>query len=101
MKQTIEIFAIFLTAAFFASHANAAAIHNLGDVPQRLILYQYNASSEIIVAPNSVYRSIGSLHVSFQEREYRIDYDEEYALWPNGDFGPQRGTRNHNPGVSR
>jgi hypothetical protein len=47
-----------------------------------------------VIAPGAVFRRIGLMRVRYDGREVTIDNDDEYAIWNDGTFGPQRRSRN-------
>jgi hypothetical protein len=52
-------------------------------------------SAPITLPVGETFRSAGRLEILIGEREYLLDADMEYVLWPNGVFGPQRKYKNY------
>ena len=67
----------------------AAAIANIGDQPQVVALRQgQDYTLREIEARGRLYIP-GDINVRYRGREVRIEQGEEYAIWPDGTFGPQ------------
>jgi len=84
---------LLLTLVFFAAFggaAQAAAVSNLTDSGQLIQIKTADGWKDITIAPGDTWRVYGLAEIRFRERESRIEHNQEFAIWPNGDFGPQR-----------
>ena len=66
--------------------AQAAAIANLTEAPQLIAV----AGQAISIAPGATWRTPGRVVVAWHGHDIAIEDDMEFAIWPGGDFGPQR-----------
>jgi hypothetical protein len=83
----VLMFCVFMLPVY---QVRAAAIVNLSDKQQKIQVNTGGKFENTIIAPYAKYSVVGKVKIRFQDREISIDKDEEYALWPNGDFGIQR-----------
>lgn len=91
-RRTSLAIMVIITSVFVASlqQAQAAAVVNLSDKQQNIQVNTTGKFEDVAIAPYGKYSIPGKAKIRFQDREITIDRDEEYALWPNGDFGMQR-----------
>jgi len=82
--------ALLASACVHSPHAQAAAISNLSDRPQTIRFSVWRAEREVTIQPGHTWRIAGRLTALYQGREIRIDDNEEYAIWKDGQIGPQR-----------
>ncbi|MBY0407748.1 MAG: hypothetical protein K2Q01_08645 [Rickettsiales bacterium] len=84
------LMALFAVAFFSTSSARAAAITNLTDAPQTVELREGESLTAFSIAPGRTWRVQQKVVVRYQGRENRINEYEEFAIWKDGSFGPQR-----------
>lgn len=91
-RRTSLVVIVIISSLFVAAlqQAQAAAIVNLSDKSQNIQVNTGGKFEDATIAPYGKYSTVGRVKIRFQDREISIDRDEEYALWPNGDFGVQR-----------
>jgi hypothetical protein len=90
-KTTLAVMVVIASVLMAPlEQAQAAAIVNLSDKPQNIQVNTDGKFEGVTIAPYGKYSVHGKVKIRFQDREITIDKDEEYALWPNGDFGIQR-----------
>lgn len=70
--------------------AQAAAITNLTDKPVQVALKTGNGYEPITIEAGRTWRLTTQATLRFGERELLIGTQEEYAIWKDGTFGPQR-----------
>lgn len=79
-----------LVAALFAPPAWAGAISNLTQMPQTIEVKTSNGYVSHVIAPGRTWRINGAATIKFSAKEFYLDDNKEYAMWPDGAFGPQR-----------
>ena len=79
-----------LGLTLYISGAQAAVITNLGDKPQTVEIAVANGFSPVIIPPNETWRTPGKVVVRFHDSVVHMEDSEEFAIWKNGDFGPQK-----------
>jgi hypothetical protein len=90
-KSLLTVIALmFCVVTLQLSQAWAAAVVNLSDKNQNIQVNTDGKFEDVVISPYGKYSTPGKAKIRFQDREITIDRDEEYALWPNGDFGMQR-----------
>lgn len=92
-KKYIKLFALlsfFALVNLLPTPVKAAAIQNLSCSPQTIEIEFANGRRSIILPPGRTYDVLGALKTHYRGREVRIEHDEEYAIWDDGTFGPQR-----------
>jgi len=72
----------------------AGAITNLTDTPRLLEIRTSSGYVGEMVPPGATRYIHGDTHVRFNEKEFYLQDDMEYALWQDGSFGPQRRLKN-------
>jgi hypothetical protein len=83
------ILTTLILVAFCFAEVQAAQIQNLSNTPQTIELMDRN-DAIITLAPGGIWQGLGRAHVKWREREVDIEYNEEYVIWDNDTFGPQR-----------
>ena len=69
--------------------ANAASITNLSGIPQTLHFDISEGGQAFTVAPQETWRTPGEAWIIYNNREVHMNDIDEFALWPDGSFGPQ------------
>lgn len=73
------------------SHAQAAAVTNLSDHAQQVTITEAGGSArQVMLQANETFRLPGKFWLGFAGREMRLEPYEEYAIWSDTVFGPQR-----------
>jgi hypothetical protein len=85
---TFYLFFLILTC-FYCSRASAAAITNLDDEPQTIML-ECCGNPSVTIAPCETWHMLGKAKIRYHGRELSIGVNEEYAIWKDGNIGPQR-----------
>lgn len=88
---------ILMTTAItlIASPSWPAAITNLSGMPQSFIITDANPERVVTIAPGQTFRTLGKSSFRYQNRQLHIEDNEEYAIWRDGTFGPQRRMHRH------
>lgn len=83
---------VFLSVVCAAggSAAQAAAVTNLTDEAKTLEMETSEGFVPFTIEANRTWRLEKVVTVRYKEREIRIGSQEEWAIWPGGDIGPQR-----------
>src|ERR1700679_537247 len=81
---------ICLTAVVFPLAAQAAVITNLDDKPQTVEVEMSGGFKPVVIAAGETWRVQGKAVVRFRDRQVQMNEDEEYAIWKDGTFGPQK-----------
>lgn len=84
---------LILFLSLSASQAWAAAITNLSDEPKTFSYGELDGEKIITIPPGQTFRIPGTVTFRYGDRETRIEDDEEYAIWKDGAFGPQKRIR--------
>lgn len=92
----VRFLVIFLSLS--ASEAWAAAISNLSNEPKTFSYDEWGGERTIIIPPGQTFRIPGTVTFRYDGRETRIEDDEEYAIWQDGAFGPQKRLRRNSFG---
>lgn len=82
-----------LLLSLSASESYAAAITNLSREPKAVSYDEWGGEKTVIIPPGRTFRLPGTVAFIYDGRESRIDDEEEYAIWEDGVFGPQRRIR--------
>lgn len=95
-KTLIKLFALCLFAAF--SHAaKAGEIQNLSDKDQVVEIEVNGEYQEVKIEEGRTYSIVGLIKARFNGAEVSIEPDEQYVIWDDKTFGPQRAAgRFHN-----
>jgi len=88
-KKTILVL-LYTALSCYAFPANAAAIVNLTDAAQTIEVETSNGYDSRMIAAGGKAEFLGAVKVRVHGNETRIADDEEYAIWPNNVFGPQK-----------
>lgn len=80
-----------------ASSSWPAAITNLSGIPQNFTIVDTYPKSVITIPPGQTFRTLGKTSFRYQNRQLHIEDNEEYAIWRDGTFGPQRRINRHRP----
>ena len=83
-------FSAFCIALGWCNLAQAAAIANLTDGPLTVELKEGENYTPLTIEAGRTWRVVRPVTVRYHASDYRIGVVEEYAAWPDGDFGPQR-----------
>jgi hypothetical protein len=88
---------LLLTLFFLMSTSPAycAAITNLSKEPQSVSFREWKGETTVNILPGRTLRIPGDVTFRYQERELRIEDNEEYAIWETGIIGPQRRLKRH------
>jgi hypothetical protein len=70
--------------------AQAAAIVNLTETPQEIVLIDRTPQEMVTLAPGGKLDRPGALELRYKGRDVRIEDEYEYAIWPGDTLGPQR-----------
>jgi len=81
---------ILVAIFFFPAHVSAAAISNLSDEQQTIDVEILDGFTEVKIDAGRTWRVVSKTKVRYKEREYLLGEQEEYAIWTDGSFGPQR-----------
>lgn len=73
--------------------AQAATVFNLSDAPKQIEVHGFNGFKPVDIPAWRKFSVPGNVNVRFNGREVYIQHNEEYAIWPDGTFGPQRHVR--------
>ena len=95
MQHHKFIFFLLCGLFFYQPPALAAAITNLSDHPQVFAIDEGGGFREVSIPAGQTYRTYGKWFVRFHDRDVRMEDNEEFAYWQNGDFGPQYRRRNN------
>jgi hypothetical protein len=79
-----------LVICLFATPAMAGGITNLTDHKQVVEIQTSSGYIAREIPPGRSFWTQGHTKVRFQEKEFTLDPDIEYAVWQDGSFGPQR-----------
>ncbi len=91
-KRKMPVFSIVFAAicCFYSSGASAAAVTNLTDKTQTIEMKVAGGFTPITIEPGRTWRLAANVVVRVHEHEFQILDIEEYAIWSDGSFGPQR-----------
>ncbi len=89
--NSVRLFIFLLSLS--ASESYAAAITNLSSEPKTVSYEEWGGKKTVIIQPGRTFRLPGTVTFLYDGRESRIDDEEEYAIWEDGVFGPQRRLR--------
>lgn len=91
MRVGVVLSVILPLLAFLTlvNEARAAAILNMTDQKVGFEIDTGSGFELVVIEPKMHYRVPGIIQVKKGREIIHIDYNEEYALWPNGDFAPQ------------
>lgn len=97
----MRLFSVFLAMALLAAPAHAVTVRNLSDSTQAVIVEQGSGRHELILPPGGVrYYTGGAVILTVSgQRPVRADFQDEYAIWPDGKLIIQR--RQKTKGTSR
>lgn len=70
--------------------AVAAVITNLDKKSQQFDLLEDGRFTPITIAAGETWRLPGRVRVRYHGRELNINEEEEFAIWNDHEFGPQR-----------
>ena len=88
------IFALFILCLIGATPAHASVVTNLSDAPQTIEVQTARGYAPMTLAPNQTWRDEAREEtIRYHGREIQLEYDQEYAIWQGGDFGPQKRNR--------
>ena len=91
MKQTLRIVLICLTLPFSGSKpALAASIINLSSQSQLIEVKEKGGFKPFLLESGRSFRIVGPATFRYNGSEIYIDFDEEYAIWKDGEMGVQR-----------
>lgn len=79
-----------LCFACLPAGAQAAAVTNLTGEAQTVEVLAAGGYMPQVIAPHATWRLQAKVKLRFKDREYRIGEHEEFAIWKDGTFGPQR-----------
>ncbi len=93
-KKNIKLLTLFLFASVAAGSApaKAAKIQNLSDKAETIEVESSEGFKPVVIPPGQGYDAMGQIKVKYHGREIRVEHNEEYAIWKDGTFGPQRRT---------
>jgi hypothetical protein len=80
----IAVFTILLQPAL------AANVSNLTDRPQQIEVKRAGGFVPAVIPARETFSVPGNIDLRFRGRELFLETHEEYAIWPDGTFGPQR-----------
>lgn len=63
---------------------------NLTDAPQTITFEADRGMQEVTIAPGDTWRLLVRTMVKYKSHETLMGSNEEYAIWKDGTFGPQR-----------
>lgn len=86
---------LVLLLGLSTTEAQAAAISNLSKEPQTVSYGVWGGKKTVVIPPGRTFRLPGTVTFLYDGRETTIDDEEEYAIWEDGVFGPQRRIRRH------
>ena len=97
----MRVFSLFLMAALLAAPAHAVTLRNLSDQTQVVMVEQGGAKQEAILPPKASRHFMGGdvTLVKPGQRPVHADFQDEYAIWPDGKLIIQR--RQKVKGMSR
>lgn len=70
--------------------AHAANITNLSGHDLAIEVATAQGFEPVVIAKDTTYSAVGKLRMRFRGKDTLIEENEEYAIWPDGTFGPQR-----------
>lgn len=68
----------------------AAAIRNLSGVQQTIEIATSDGYDARVIEPGERFVITGDVRIRYHEKEWRIEFDKEYAIWPGDIMGPQK-----------
>jgi hypothetical protein len=75
----------------FSPAAEAAAVTNLAHEAQTIEIETADGYKALSIEAGRTYRTLGAIRVRYQKSyTIYIERNEEFAIWPNGNFGPQK-----------
>lgn len=89
LKRFLRVITIAISLGSIGFSAGAATVHNLSGVSQVIEIRTEGGFTPVTIENNQLYRTTGAVEVRYNWREVRIDWNEEYTIWPDGVFGPQ------------
>jgi hypothetical protein len=81
---------------FLGNEVKAAVITNLSDKTQIIEQESFDGFLPVSIKPYETYRVPGQIKLHYAGRETTIGFDEEYAIWGDGNLGPQKLDRHTN-----
>jgi hypothetical protein len=102
-SKTLRFFICFAGIhALCSSLAHAAAITNLSEEPRQIEMRSGSGYILYTIKAQETWRVPGKATIRYQNSEFRIDENEEYAIWRDGVLGPQKRVNARNsPGIIR
>ncbi|MDX2074067.1 MAG: hypothetical protein SFX19_06865 [Alphaproteobacteria bacterium] len=91
----VRMFWPALVMSLVSPAAQAGAITNLTESGQVVEIQSSEGYDAHTIAPGRTLRVSGKVKIKFADREFYLDDEWEYAVWPDGAFGPQRKTTHH------
>lgn len=73
--------------------ARAAGVSNLTDTALTIEVETAQGYKPVVIEAGRTYTVPGKLQLRYRGREAFLEVHEEYAIWPDGTFGPQRRTQ--------
>lgn len=89
----LPVIVTFSLLTFFVlggNAAQAAVITNLSDTPQTFEIKTSEGFTPVTILAGRTWRVPGKADIRRGDRVVHMEEDQEYAIWQNGDFGPQR-----------
>lgn len=81
---------VFTAVLLVGGQAQAAAITNLSGKAQTVGLQTAEGFQPVVIEANATWRMLTPVKVQFGNRETLIGAVEEYVIWNDTTFGPQR-----------
>jgi hypothetical protein len=88
--KILGVMMLFCASAVAPGVAHAGAIANLTEQPQTVEIKTGGGYEPQQIAPGAVFRLSYPARIRFHEKEFYLEKNVEYAIWPDGAFGPQR-----------
>ena len=79
-----------LVAALWPQALSAGAISNMTPGQQVIEIQTREGYVAHIIPPGRTWHVMGGAKIKFSGKEFYLEDDMEYAMWPGGVFGPQR-----------
>lgn len=83
-----------LVALMLPAPAMATAIANMSELSHTVEIQTSTGYIPQVIPPGRTFRLPGRVRIRYEQKEFYLDADMEYAIWPDG-FGPQRKLKNH------
>lgn len=80
---------IIVAGCLAGTAGRAATVYNLSGDSQVIEVKTSEGFQPVTIENNRSYHAMGKLTMRYNWQEYTIAVNEDYAIWPDGVFGPQ------------